>query len=210
MKRVLVVEDHGIVREGLKRILGDMPGGVRLGEADSMESALQLLQPQPWDLIVLDLQLPGMSGIEGLAQILRQRPDTPVLVLSMFPEEQYAVRMLKAGAAGYLAKEAAHEDLLNACERIFSGHKVMSERVTKQLIGAIGKPTALAPHDDLTAREFQIFRLIASGSTPREIAWKLGISVKTVGAFRGRILKKMACGSTAELAVYAAKHRLLT
>lgn len=209
MIKILLIEDHGIVREGLKRILADLPGGASIGDAANANDGLKMLSERTWDVVLLDLQLPGKSGSEALRQIVHEYPGLPVLVLSMYPEDQFAVRMLKAGAAGYLQKEAAHEELVAAVLKIVRGGKVFSEKIAAKLVDGLRNEPGRPAHENLSDREFQIFRLIASGKTQSEIADSLNISAKTVGTYRARILEKMALSGTAELAIYAVNHSLI-
>jgi two-component system, NarL family, invasion response regulator UvrY len=205
----LIVEDHAIVRDGLKRILSDLPGGVHAGEAATANEGIKAIREGKWDLVLLDLQLPGKSGADALRTIVQEYPKLPVLVLSMFPEEQYAVRMLKAGAAGYLEKDAAPEDLVAAALKVMHGGKVFSDKVAQSLIGELRDGAQRAPHEKLTDREFQVFQRIASGKTSAGIAADLFLSVKTVGTYRARIIKKLGINSTAKMALYAAENGLM-
>jgi DNA-binding NarL/FixJ family response regulator len=208
--RVLVVDDHAVVREGLKRILARMEGSTYVGEASNASEALKLVRESNWDCALVDIAMPGETGLELLKKLLREQPDLPVLILSMYPEEQYAVRTLRAGAAGYLTKESAAEQLLVAIHAILRGEKYLSPRMATQIASTVstakgGRP----PHEELSDREFMVLRLISSGATAGEIARRLSLSVKTVSTYRSRILRKLHLDNTAQLIAYAVKSGLV-
>ena len=210
MKAILVVDDHAIVREGLKRILTDVPGGVEVDDAWDPESAMNQVRRRHWDLVLLDLNLGGKSGLDLLVRMKVERPELRVLVMSMYPEDQYAVRVLQAGAIGYLSKEAAPQELVAAVLRAESGKKVISETTAELLLRRVVPGSTEQPHDRLSDRELQILRMIASGKQSQEIADELHLSVKTVGTYRGRILEKIGINNTAELVLYAVRYGLLS
>jgi len=207
--RVLIVDDHAVVRQGIKQILLGMNEPVTVGEAGDGDEALSLLQDVWWDMVLLDIGLPGLNGIEVLKQIKSKRKEMPVLMLSMYPEDQYARRALQAGAAGYLTKESAPEDLLNAINKVRRGERHISADMARRLINEFDERVEKAPHQELSDREFEVLRLIASGLTASEIAEKLSLSVKTVSTYRTRILKKMKMKHNAELTHYAIKYGLV-
>jgi two-component system invasion response regulator UvrY len=207
--RVLVVDDHAVVREGLKRVLARMEGSVYIGEAGNAADALKLVRDAKWDCALVDIAMPGKTGLELLRDLLREQPDLPVLILSMYPEEQYAVRTLRAGASGYLTKESAAEQLLVAINTILRGEKYLSPRMATQIASAVSGPAGRAPHEDLSDREFMVLRLISSGATAGEIAKRLSLSVKTVSTYRSRILRKLHLDNTAQLIAYAVKSGLV-
>ncbi|HSS71202.1 MAG TPA: response regulator transcription factor [Casimicrobiaceae bacterium] len=207
--RVLVVDDHAVVREGLKRVLARMEGPVHVGEAANASEALKLVRESSWDCALVDIAMPGKTGLELLRDLLREQPDLPVLILSMYPEEQYAVRTLRAGASGYLTKESAAEQLLVAINTILRGDKYLSPRMATQIASAVSGPGGRAPHEDLSDREFMVLRLISSGATAGEIAKRLSLSVKTVSTYRSRILRKLHLDNTAQLIAYAVKSGLV-
>jgi len=206
--RILMVDDHAVVRRGFQQIAGDAYGSLVLGEARSAEEALQLVQQQRWDVVVLDVNLPGRSGLDILRELKRERPQLPILVYSMHPEEQYAVRALKAGAAGYVTKAGAPEELLRAIRKVVSGGRYVSPWLAERLAqDAAGESER--SHESLSEREYEVLRMIASGCTATEIAAQLSLSVKTVSTYRTRALEKLGLRSNAELVRYAFEHRLV-
>jgi DNA-binding NarL/FixJ family response regulator len=207
--RVLICDDHPIVRKGLSEILQQEGPAVTVGEARSAEEALDLARKQSWDAAVLDITMPGRSGLELLKQLREERPNFPVLVLSVHPAEQYALRVLRAGAAGYLTKESAPEELVTALRRIVRGGRYISPSVGETLAADLGRPADELPHQTLSDREFEILRLVASGKRPSEIAEELHLSVKTVSTYRARVLQKLKLRTTAQLMRYAIKHGLV-
>ncbi len=208
MMRILMVDDHAVVRRGFQQIAGDAYGSLVLGEARSAEEALQLVQQQRWDVVVLDVNLPGRSGLDILRELKRERPQLPILVYSMHPEEQYAVRALKAGAAGYVTKAGAPEELLRAIRKVVSGGRYVSPWLAERLAqDAAGESER--SHESLSEREYEVLRMIASGCTATEIAAQLSLSVKTVSTYRTRALEKLGLRSNAELVRYAFEHRLV-
>ena len=209
MIKVLIVDDHAIVREGLKQVLADAPDLEVTGEASSGEEALEKVRAGHWDVVVLDISLPGINGLVVLQQIKRQYPDLPVLVLSMYGEEQYAVRTLKAGAAGYLTKETAPHELVTAIRKVGSGGKYMSPSLMEKMVSALATDLKRPKHETLSDREFQVLCMIAAGKTLTGIGEDLGLSVKTVSTHRARMLKKMRLKSNAELIHYAIRYGLV-
>jgi two-component system invasion response regulator UvrY len=204
--RVLVCDDHPIVRRGLREILEGAGPPVTVGEAASAAEGLALARKQPWDTVVLDITMPGRSGLELLRDLKREHPNVPVLVLSVHPAEQYAVRVLRAGASGYLTKESAPEELLTAIRHIVRGGRYISPSVGETLADDLDRPAEQLPHHTLSDREFEIMRLLASGKRASEIAHELHLSVKTVSTYRTRILQKLNLRTTAEIMRYAIKH----
>jgi two-component system, NarL family, invasion response regulator UvrY len=209
MTRILIADDHAIVRSGLKQIVLNAPDLTVVGEATSSQELLTLARAQPWDLIILDIHMPGRGGLETLKDLKREFPKLPVLILSMYPEDQYAVRAIKAGAAGYLNKESAPDELLTAIHKVLKGGKYISPGVAEHLAMAFDSRSDKAPHELLSDREYQILCLIASGKTVGDIAGELNLSVKTVSTHRGRILDKMQMKSNAELTHYAIRNQLV-
>ena len=207
--RVLVVDDHAVVREGLKRVLARMDGPVHVGEAANANEALKLVRESNWDCALVDIAMPGKTGLELLKELLREQPDLPVLILSMYPEEQYAVRTLRAGASGYLNKESASEQLLVAISAVLRGEKYLSPRMATQIASTVSANGGRPPHEELSDREFMVLRLISSGATAGEIAKRLSLSVKTVSTYRSRILRKLHLDNTAQLIAYAVKSGLV-
>ena len=206
--RVLLVDDHAIVREGLKRVLAGMGEGVQVGEATNAARALHLARKTEWDCALVDIALPGKTGLELLKELKRERPNLPVVVLSMFPEEQYAVRMLRSGASAYLNKESAPEQLVDAIRAVLRGEKYLSPRMATQIASRMGVESARPPHETLSDREFTVMRMMASGVTPRDIAQQLSLSIKTVSTYRSRILQKLGLANNAQLIAYAVKNGL--
>jgi two-component system invasion response regulator UvrY len=209
MIRILIADDHPIVRRGLKQILAEEPDLAVLGEAASGQQVLDLLREQEWDVLVLDINMPCGSGLEILQQVRDRRPNLPVLVMSIHSEEQFGVRSLKAGASGYLTKESAPEELVNAIRRIHGGGKYVSPYLSEKLVSAIQIDMDRPRHEALSNREYEVLCLIASGKTVGEIADQLLLSVKTVSTHRTRILDKMQLKTNAELMHYAMQHRLV-
>ncbi|MBI4756590.1 MAG: response regulator transcription factor [Betaproteobacteria bacterium] len=207
--RILVVDDHAVVREGLHRILARLPDPVETGEAANAAEALHLLGTRSWDAVLLDIALPGRSGIDVLKQLARVEGAPPVLVLSSFPEEQYAVRLLRAGAMGYLNKEAAPDQLLTAIRIVTSGRRYISNRLAAELAASLGADWNRPTHTTLSDREFMVLRLLASGRTISEIARQASLSVKTVSTYRSRLLEKLGLNNTVELITYAVKNNMV-
>ncbi|HPB90781.1 MAG: response regulator transcription factor [Rhodocyclales bacterium] len=205
---VLIADDHAIVRQGLKQILSETEDLIITGEADDGSEALQLARLQPWDVFLLDVSMPNRNGIDTLKQLKKEFPRLPVLILSMHPEEQYALRALKAGASGYLTKQSAPEQLVNAIRQVASGKKYVSPAVAQQLIEALSDDTDKLPHERITDREYQVLVMIAAGKSQTQIADKLNLGVATVSTYRARLLEKMGLKSTAELIRYGLEHGL--
>ena len=207
--RILIVDDHPIVRQGLKNTLEAEAGIGAIGEAATSQEAIELVRHQPWDAVVLDIGLPGRGGLEVLKDVRREAPRLPVLILSMHPEDQYAVRAVRAGASGYLTKEAATEQLVDAIRRIVAGQRYISPHLADRLAVEVARDASRPPHDLLSDREFEVLRLIASGQTVGDIAERLALSVKTVSTYRARILEKMHLKNNAELMQYVLTNGLL-
>ena len=206
--RVLIADDHAIVRQGLRQILSDTPDLTVAGEAENGVQAVQMVRTGEWDVVLMDVSMPDRNGIDALKLIKKEYPRLPVLILSMYPEEQYAIRALKAGAAGYLTKQSAPELLVTAIRQVASGKKYVSPSLAEELANAIGDDSERPPHEKLSDREYQTLCMIASGKTPTEIAEALNLSVKTVSVYRARLLEKMNLRNNAELTHYGLKHGL--
>ncbi len=205
---MLLVDDHTILRSGLRRILEEEFAGAVVGEAGNAEDAMERLRKEPWDLLVLDISLPGRSGLDLLPEVKALHPRLPVLVLSMYGEQQFAVRALKAGASAYLTKERAAEELIRAIRTVLAGRRYIGESLAEKLAAHVAHDQERPPHERLSAREFEVFRRIAAAKGITEIAEELGLSVKTVSTYRTRILDKMGLASNAELMQYAIRQGL--
>jgi two-component system, NarL family, invasion response regulator UvrY len=210
MLSILIADDHAVVRRGLKAILADEIAEVSFGEAESAPQALALVRQQPWDIVVLDISLPGRSGLEVLKEIKHECPKLPVLILSMHPEEQFAIRTLKAGAAGYLTKENAPEQLVQAVKKVIAGGKYVSDHFVEQLAATLATDSFRPPHEFLSDHEYEVMLMIASGRTVTEIAKELSLSVKTISTYRTRVLDKMGMHNSAELTHYAVSNQLVS
>jgi two-component system, NarL family, invasion response regulator UvrY len=206
--RVLIADDHAIVRQGLRQILSDTPDLTVAGEAENGVQAVNMVRVGEWDVVLMDVSMPDRNGIDALKLIKKEFPRLPVLILSMYPEEQYAIRALKAGAAGYLTKQSAPELLVTAIRQVASGKKYVSPSLAEELANAIGEDSERPAHEKLSDREYQTLCMIASGKTPTEIAEALSLSVKTVSVYRARLLEKMNLRNNAELTHYGLKHGL--
>lgn len=209
MIKVLVADDHAIVRRGLRQILSETPDIMVGGEASTAQEVIRLLSAERWSVVVLDLSLPGSSGLDLLSRIRREHPNSPVLVLTVHPEDQYAVRCIKAGAAGFLTKESAPEKLIEAVRKVASGGRWVSPELAETLASVLAGESKGAPHERLSDREFEIFRMLASGKTVSQVAQELSLSVKTVSTHRMRILRKMEMSNNAELTHYAVRNQLV-
>jgi two-component system invasion response regulator UvrY len=206
MIRILLVDDHPVVRQGIRQIVLDGLKAVSVGEASDVPSALARIRTDAWDLVVLDLTLPGASGLDLLKEIRRKRPALPVLVLSMHPASQFARRVLSAGASGYLTKDSAATELVKAIEQIRRGRMYLGSKFPDW---TRSPDIEAAPHDKLSDREYQVLRMIGSGLTVSEIAVTCGLSVKTVSTYRARLLEKLEMHSNAELMRYAIENSLM-
>jgi two-component system, NarL family, invasion response regulator UvrY len=209
MIKVLVADDHSVVRRGLRQILTETPDILVGGEASTVQEVRQLVHDQRWDVIVLDLNMPGGSGIELLGELRRLSQGPRVLVLTVYPEEQYAVRAIRAGAAGFLTKESAPERLIDAVRKIAAGGRYVSAELGETLASLVAGEAEGMPHERLSNREFEIFKMLASGQTVSQAAEQLELSVKTVSTHRTRILKKMEMKTNAELTHYGMKKGLV-
>lgn len=209
MIRVLIADDHAIVRQGLKQILSETDDLIVAGEADDGAPALRLARDRAWDVFLLDISMPNRNGIETLKQLKKEFPKLPVLILSMHPEEQYAVRALKSGASGYLTKQSAPEQLVTAIRKVASGKKYVSATVAEQLAAALDVNSEQPPHELLTDREFEVLKLIAAGLPLTQIAEKLNLAVATISTFRARIIEKTGLKSNSDIIRYALEQGLI-
>jgi DNA-binding NarL/FixJ family response regulator len=208
--RVLITDEHPIVREGLKQILRETFEAIAVDEAGNGPEALGKIDNEKYDIVLLDISMPGMNGLEVLKEIQKKDKSLPVLIISIYPEDQYALRCLKAGASGYLTKDTAADELTMAVERILSGKKYISPSLADKLARHLNEGVPKLPHELLSDREDQVMRYIAAGKTAAEIASELSLSVKTINTYRNRIFKKMQIKNSAELIRYAVQNQLLT
>lgn len=209
MIRVLVVDDHAIVRQGLRRILEEAAGVSFGGEAANGVEALKMMRTEKWDVVLLDISMPEKNGIDTLKQIMDGNKAARVLILSMYPEDQYAVRLMKAGASGYLTKETAPEQLIEAIRTVVAGKKYISRTLAELLLLECGSDSGKSLHALLSNREYQVLRLIGSGKKVSEIAEMLSLSVKTISTYRTHILDKMKLRNNAELTYYVMQNGLM-
>ena len=209
MLSILLADDHAVVREGLKQILAELEDSVALAEASHGQEVLDKIRQNHFDIILLDISMPGQSGLEILKQIKSEKPEISVLVLSMFPEEQYAVRALKAGASGYLTKESAPQELIQAIKKIASGRKYITPSLAEKLADDFDTDYERPRHESLSDREFQVMQLLAKGKTVKDIGEELFLSIKTVSTYRTRILEKIELKNNAELIHYAIRNKLI-
>lgn len=207
--RVLVADDHAVFRRGLKETISEAFPKVAFGEAKSARETLENVRIQNWDIVILDISMPGQSGLDILNDLRRLRPKLPILLLSMHPEEQYARRALKSGAAGYLTKESVPEELKRAVRQIVAGGRYVSATLAEKLACDLRSGVDVPVHELLSDREFQVLRMIASGKTVKQIADEIALSVKTVSTYRARILEKTGMKTTAELIRYAFQAQLV-
>jgi len=209
MIRILVVDDHAILRRGLRDILAHELEGVICAEAGNAQEVVAQVQSEPWDLVILDITMPGRSGLDLLRDLKQLRPELPVLILSMHPEDQYAKRVLKAGAAGYMNKETAPKELVKAIRKVLAGGRYASEALAEKLAFDLSAGAANQCHEMLSDREFEVLRMIASGKTISRIAEELHLGVTTVSTYRVRILEKLGMENNSELIRYALQNRLI-
>lgn len=209
MLKILLADDHAVVRHGVRQILAEAFSQVTFGEAQNAQELMDLVRKDRWNVVVLDLAMPGGNGLEVLKQIKHSHQKLPVLVLSMYPEDQYAVRTIRAGAAGYLNKESAPEELVQAVRKVLHGGEYISSSVADELVQFARHEDDQPPHKHLSDREYQVLCLIASGKEVKEISSELGLSAKTISTYRARLLVKMNLRTNAELTVYAIQNGLV-
>jgi DNA-binding NarL/FixJ family response regulator len=209
MLNILIVDDHPSFRRGVKEILTEALNSVKIGEAGDAQEMLELARRKKWDLIIMDISMPGQTGPEALKAIKEACPGLPVLVLSMHPEDQYAIRMFKAGADGYLTKASAPSELVKAIKKVMAGGQYVSPALGEKLAVTVKSGLEQAPHERLSDREYQVLCMIASGKTVGEIATTVNLSITTISTYRARILEKMSMKNNAELTRYAMQERLV-
>ncbi|MBP7558717.1 MAG: response regulator transcription factor [Chitinophagaceae bacterium] len=207
--KILIADDHAIVRRGLKQILLEEYPSAQVGEVGDAESLITQVVTGDWTLVICDMNMPGRSGLDALSQIKQIAPQLPVLIMSMYPEDQYALRVLKSGASGYLGKETIHEHLIHAIQTVMLGKKFITPSVAEKLADAVRDNTDQEPHELLSDREFDVFKLLAAGRSVSEIAAQLSLSTTTVSTYRTRIMSKMNIRSNADLTRYALEHKLI-
>lgn len=208
MTRIMIADDHELIREGVKKIIRASKDLRVVGEAADIEHTLALVADLAPDILILDIGLPGVDGLDGLVEVRRRFPAMPILILSMYPEERFAIRSLRAGAAGYISKSVAAEELIKAIRKVMSGGSYISTQVAELLAADVRTPGASPSHESLAERELQILRMIGAGRQIKQIAAELQISVSSVNTYRGRIFKKMRLDSNAALIRYVVEHRL--
>ena len=208
MTKILVADDHPIVRQGLKKILSEHPDLTVADEAGTGKDVLIKVGKKDFDIVLLDISMPGRNGLDILKEIKIKKPKLPVLVLSIYPEDQYAVRVLKLGAAGYLTKESVPEELVAAIRKVSRGHKYVSNSLAEKLATDLAMNTEKSPHENLSDREYQVMSMIASGKRLKEVAEELSLSIKTISTYRSRIMEKMNMKNNAELIRYALQNGL--
>ncbi len=209
MIRIIIADDHIVVRRGLKMILLDGYPGATIVDVGDAEDLVKEVIKQDWDVVISDLNMPGRSGLDALVQIKQIKPTLPVLILSIHPEEQYAIRVLKAGASGYLSKDMAPDELVNAVKKVLLGKKYISANIAEKLAAAFDDEQDKPMHENLSDREFDVLKMLAKGKSVSEIAELLFLSVTTVSTYRARILSKMGLKNNAEITLYCIETKLI-
>jgi len=208
MLKILIADDHAIIRKGLKQLLLEEYPSAVVEEANDAEAVIKHTINSSWDIIICDLSMPGRSGLDVVEHVKHNFPGLPVLILSIHPEEQYAIRALRAGAAGYLSKDAATEELVKAVRKVLQGRKYISSAIAEKIATGLGQDTTRMPHENLSDREFHVLKLIAEGKSVSEIAEQLSLSITTVSTYRARILSKLNLKTNADLVRYALENEL--
>lgn len=209
MLRILIADDHTVVRRGLKQILLDEFPTAHIDEATDAGTLLKKVFKEEWDVVISDLSMPGISGMEALQQIKLHNPKLPVLILSVHAEEHYAIRVLKAGASGYLNKESAPDELIKAIRRVLLGKKYITPAIAEQLASSLNKDNDKPLHEYLSDREFEVLKMLAAGKAVSDIAEQISLSVTTVSTYRARIMVKLNLRTNADLTLYAIENKLL-
>ena len=209
MLRILIADDHTVVRKGLRQILLDEFPTAEIEEVADAEELINKVMTAKWDVVVSDLSMPGRSGLDALQQIKLSHPDLPVLILSIHPEEQYALRALKSGASGYLSKDTAPDELVKAVQKVLLGKKYISQAIAEKLADTFSSDAVMQPHESLSDREFDVMKFLANGKSVSEIAEMLSLSVTTVSTYRARVMIKMDMKSNSGLTKYAIENKLL-
>lgn len=209
MLRILIADDHTVVRKGLRQILLDEFPAAIIEEVADAEELIKKVMAAQWDVVVSDLSMPGRSGLDAVQQIKLSHPGLPVLILSIHPEEQYALRALKSGASGYLSKDTAPDELVKAVQKVLLGKKYISQAIAEKLANSFSADSTLNPHETLSDREFDVMKLLANGKSVSEIAEMLLLSVTTVSTYRARVMVKMNMKSNSDLTRYAIENNLI-
>ena len=209
MRRFLIADDHTVVRRGLKQILLEAFPSAFIEEVSDAEDLFKKVMKEKWDVVISDISMPGRSGLEVLQQIRLEYPKLPVLILSVYPEDQYAIRVLKAGASGYLTKDSAPEELVKAINQLLLGKKYITSSLAEKLATILEQDTEQMPHEYLSDREFEVMKQLAAGKAVSEIADKISLGVTTISTYRSRIMTKMNLKTNADLTLYAIEHKLL-
>ncbi|HEY4062957.1 MAG TPA: response regulator transcription factor [Puia sp.] len=209
MRRFLIADDHSVVRRGLKQIILDAFPSAVIEEVTNAEDLYNKIAREEWDVVISDISMPGRSGLEILQQVRQNHPKLPFLILSVHSEDQYAIRVLKAGASGYLNKESAPEELVKAINQLLLGKKYITASIAEKLASTLDQDAEKKPHEYLSDREFEVFKLLAAGKSVSDIAEKIFLSVTTVSTYRARIMTKMNTKTNADLTLYAIEHKLL-
>lgn len=209
MLNILIADDHSLFRRGVKDLLSDGLGAVTIEECGNAHDLLESVRHRKWDVLVLDIGMPGTTGTEALLQVKRERPTLPVIILSMHPEDQYAIRMFKAGADAYLTKSSAPEELVKAVKKVLAGGQYVNSSFGEKLVRLVFRRTDQPPHEILSDREYEVMRLLASGKTVSEIAGSLHLGTTTVSTYRARILEKLNLKNNAELMRYAVQQGIV-
>ena len=207
--KVLIADDHEIVRRGLKEILADAFDNLRVAEAGTGQEILELARKQVWDVALLDIKMPGRSGLEVLEDLKKLHPKMPVVMISAFPEEDYALRAFKLGASGYVSKQGASDELLAAVRKVIAGGRYVTPSLAEKLAATLSGEASVSPHESLSNRELEVLRLVAAGKTIKEVAAELSLSEKTIATYRLRLANKMGLSTNVELARYAIQHKLV-
>jgi len=209
MHRILIADDHTVVRKGLKQIILDAFPSAEIEEVADAEDLLKNVGAKSWDVVITDISMPGRSGLDVLQQIRLDHPKLPVLILSVHPEDQYAIRVLKAGASGYLNKDSAPEDLVKAIDRVMMGKKYITPSIAEKLATTLEQDSEKSPHEYLSDREFEVLKLLAAGKSVSDIGDQISLSASTVSTYRARILTKMNLKTNADLTLYCVEHKLI-
>jgi DNA-binding NarL/FixJ family response regulator len=209
MLKILIADDHTVVRKGLRQILLDEFPAAEIDEVADAGELIKKVMAERWDVVVSDLSMPGRSGLDALQQIKLSHPNLPVLILSIHPEELYAIRALKSGAAGYLSKDTAPDELVKAVRKVLLGKKYISQNIAEKLADTFSSNSSAQPHENLSDREFDVMKQLANGKSVSEIAELLSLSVTTVSTYRARVMVKMSLKSNSDLTKYAIENKLL-